>query len=69
MIGRKIRELRQKHEMTQRELSEKLGLTPKMISFYELEERFPPNDIIVKISDIFCVITDYLLGRTDEVHL
>lgn len=65
MIGQRIKELRIKSDLTQKELSEKLGLTPKMISFYELGERFPPNDILMKLSEIFGVTTDYLLGLAD----
>ncbi|KXG78248.1 helix-turn-helix domain-containing protein [Thermotalea metallivorans] len=65
MIGERIRLLRNEKEITQRELAEYLGLTPKMISFYENGERFPPHDIIIKLSDYFNVSTDYLLGKTD----
>lgn len=69
MIGKRIKLLRTNKEITQKELSEYLGLTPKMISFYEKEERFPPHDIITKIADYFKVTTDYLLGRTDDPNL
>ncbi len=37
-----------------------------MISFYERNERIPPIDIIVKLSEIFSVSTDYLLGLSPE---
>ena len=65
MIGIRIKILRDEKEVTQRELAQYLGLTPKMISFYENEERYPPYDIILKLSDYFNCSTDYLLGRTD----
>ena len=65
MIGKIIRELRMEKGVTQNDLSNYLGLTPKMISFYELEERFPPHDIITGLADFFDVSTDYLLGRSD----
>lgn len=63
MIGDRIKELRKEKDVTQKELATFLGLTPKMISFYEKEERFPPHDIILKLSDFFDVSTDYLLGK------
>lgn len=66
MIGQRIRELRLANELTQKELSDYLGLTPKMISFYELEQRVPPSDIILKLAEKFQVSTDYLLGNTNE---
>ncbi|WP_312813810.1 helix-turn-helix transcriptional regulator [Sedimentibacter sp.] len=65
MVGKIIRKLRIEKGITQNELSNYLGLTPKMISFYELGERFPPYDIINKLADYFNVSTDYLLGRSD----
>ncbi|MBE5965827.1 MAG: helix-turn-helix transcriptional regulator [Lachnospiraceae bacterium] len=65
MVGKRIRELRIEKGITQNELSNYLGLTPKMISFYELEQRFPPQDILIKLADYFDVSVDYLLGRND----
>jgi len=65
MVGKRIRQLRKEKGVTQSELANYLGLTPKMISFYELENRYPPHDIILKISDYFNVSTDYLLGKSD----
>lgn len=64
MVGKIIRKLRLEKSVTQNELSNYLGLTPKMVSFYELGERFPPYDIILKLADYFNVSTDYLLGRS-----
>lgn len=66
MIGKRIKLLRTEKEVTQKELADFLSLTPKMISFYEKGERFPPHDIISKLSDYFNVTTDYLLCKTDK---
>ena len=63
MISQRIKELRLEHGLTQKELSDFLGLTPKMISFYELGQRVPPSDIILNLADKFKVSTDYLLGN------
>lgn len=38
-----------------------------MISFYELEQRVPPSDIILKLAERFQVSTDYLLGNDTPV--
>lgn len=43
-----------------------LGLTPKMISFYELGGRYPPHDILTKLAAIFNVSSDYLLGISSK---
>lgn len=55
--------MRIKKGVTQRELADYLGLTPKMISFYENEERFPPHDILLKLSIFFDESVDYILGQ------
>lgn len=65
MLSKRIKLLRLNNELTQKELSDKLGLTPKMISFYELGDRVPPPDVLEKLADIFHVTTDYLLCRAD----
>ena len=65
MLGKRIKKLRTEKGITQSELSNYLGLTPKMVSFYELEQRFPPQDIIIKLADYFNVSADYLLGRSE----
>lgn len=67
-IGRRIKQLRIEQEYTQKQLAEKIGLTPKMISFYENGERVPPIDILLKLVQIFNVSSDYLLGNTDKRH-
>ena len=61
-IGKCIKRLRLENDMTQKELARKLGLTSKMISFYENAERIPPLDIVLKLVSIFNVSSDYLLG-------
>ncbi|WP_298594837.1 helix-turn-helix transcriptional regulator [uncultured Mitsuokella sp.] len=63
MLGKRLRALREDKNQTQKDLAEYLGLTPKMISFYELEQRTPPADIILKLANLYHVTTDYLLGN------
>ncbi len=48
--------------MTQLQLAQRMGVTKSVVSFYELQERTPSPDILVKLSGIFKVSTDYLLG-------
>lgn len=67
-IAKRLKQLRTEECLTQRQLADKLGLTPKMISFYENGERTPPIDILLKLVKIFDVQSDYLLGLTNERH-
>lgn len=65
-LGNRIKNCRTNINLTQKELAQRIGLTPKMVSFYENEERTPPADILINLSQIFGVSTDYLLGLTKD---
>ncbi len=63
MIGQKIKKLRNKKGLLQKELADKLNLSQQTISLYESEKREPDYATLKKIADFFDVSTDYLLGR------
>lgn len=70
-FGYILKDLRQKAGMTQKQLAEKLGVTSSVISYYELSERNPSPEVIIKLAGIFHVSADYLLGieHTDRKTL
>ena len=61
-FGKILKNLRLQAGMTQKQLADKMGLTKAVISYYELQERYPSPDVLIKLSSIFHVSTDYLLG-------
>ena len=61
-FGTKLKELRKQHGLTQQQLADRVGVTKSVISFYELKERAPSPEVLTKLSYIFHVSTDYLLG-------
>jgi len=61
-FGNTLKTLRLHEEMTQAQLSQKLGLTKSVISAYESGLRLPSYDVLIHIAQIFKVSTDYLLG-------
>lgn len=61
-FGNTLKTLRLHEEMTQAQLSQKLGLTKSVISAYETGLRLPSYDGLIHIAQIFKVSTDYLLG-------
>ena len=69
VLGNRIRNLREDNDLTQKELSGMVGLTPKMISFYENNQRTPPVDILIKLSKIFNVTVDYLIGSPTSTSI
>ena len=48
--------------LTQQQLADNIGVTKSVISFYERQERTPSPDVLIKLSSIFHVSTDFLLG-------
>lgn len=65
--GERIKYLREKNGFTQKDIATKLGVEPAAISKYELDMREPNIEAIKKLSTIFNVSIDYLLGRTPNV--
>ena len=61
-FGDRLKELRLQNGMTQKDLADRIGVTKSVISFYELRERTPSPEVLVKLATIFHVSSDYLLG-------
>ena len=61
-FSNRLRELRTQAGLTQLQLAQRLGITKSVISFYELSERAPSPDVLIRLANIFRVSTDYLLG-------
>jgi len=61
-FGNRLKTLRIKKKLTQQQLADLLGLTKSVISAYENGLRYPAYDVLIKISRIFKVSTDFLLG-------
>ena len=64
-MGSRVRELRLKKKLTQKELANQVGTSHSTIS--KIESGFKENadkNVIIKIADLFDVSTDYLLGKS-----
>lgn len=61
LLGKKIKELRNKHKYTQTELANRLGVTRATIAAYENDSRQPSYEVLVKLTRIFKVSLDYLV--------
>ncbi len=60
--GEKIRELREKLGLTQRQLAERIGIGKSTLAMYETKDRMPSPVVLIKLASCFHVSTDYLLG-------
>ena len=57
-----LKDLRKRSGLTQQQLGELMGKSKSIVSYYELQERSPSPNALVKLAAIFHVSTDYLLG-------
>jgi len=61
-FGNKLKSLRTEKHLTQQQVADRIGVTKSMISTYELSSRQPSYEVLIKLSSLFDVSTDYLLG-------
>ena len=61
-FGARLKKLRAQKGMTQETLAAELGVSKSVISYYEMQTRYPSPHVIKKLSAIFHVSADYLLG-------
>lgn len=59
----KLKELRSKYGLTQKQIAERVGVSPSIVSGYETGERTPSTEVLLALSRLFHTSTDYLLGR------
>lgn len=65
-FGENLKKLRQKAGLTQKQLAERLWISKATVSYYEQSLRCPSPEILIKLSNIFHVSTDFLLGIEDK---
>ena len=62
---KRIRELREDHDLTQRQIAAILNITQPQYFRYEQGYRDIPTDILITLADLYKTSTDYILGRTN----
>lgn len=68
-IGKKIKDLRQKHNMTQDELADRLFVTRNAISKWENDKGIPNIDSLKGLAKLFDVSLDYLFGEEEIIKI
>ncbi|MBO5281480.1 MAG: helix-turn-helix transcriptional regulator [Clostridia bacterium] len=66
MTYKRIRDLREDKDITQKEMAKALNCSQQVYSNYELGQRDIPTDILIKLSEFHRVSVDYILGLTDD---
>ena len=65
-LGKKIKTLRLRLEITQEQLSKKIGADIRQISMYENNKIIPSTQVLVRLSEVFGVTLDYLVRDNAE---
>jgi len=60
-IGKRIKQLRKYHNLSQDDVAKYLELQRTAVSSYESGDAIPPTLVVIKLAKLFNVTTDYLL--------
>lgn len=61
-FGRKLRQLREAQGLTQKQVGTRIGVTSSVVSAYENGIRLPSYAALIKLTSLYGVSADYLLG-------
>ena len=64
MAFRRIRDLREDHDLRQVDVAEVLGMSQTGYSKYETGENDIPTAVLIRLADYYETSVDYLLGLT-----
>lgn len=62
-LPKKLKELRIKYGFSQKQVADKLQVSPSIVSGYETGERTPSTEVLLALSYLYNCSTDYLLGK------
>lgn len=65
-IGNRIKFLREKEGLSQKEFAKKMNISRSTASMYESGKNIPPDDIKIIMAKYFGVSLDYLMGLTSD---
>lgn len=68
MLSQRLKSARNRLKLTQEVLANKVNTTKATISNYENGHSTPSNEMLVLLSDVLEISTDYLLGKTDKME-
>lgn len=65
-VYRRIRDLREDSDMTQREMGQVLHCSQQVYANYELGQRDIPTALLIDLARFHHTSVDYILGLTDQ---
>lgn len=65
-MGERLKQLRKNNNLTQKQVGQRIGVAISAVSSYESGVRYPTYESLVKLSRLYNVTTDYLIGLSDR---
>lgn len=65
-FGDRLRALREDNDIKSKDFAKAMNVEASTVTNWEKGNRFPREDILIKIADYFNCSLDYLLARTDN---
>lgn len=62
-LPEKLKTLRSKYGYSQKQVADKVGVSPSVVSAYETGERTPSTEVLLMLSNIYNCSVDFLLGK------
>lgn len=69
LVSERLSELRHSKNLTESELSSKIGFAQTTYSFYEIGKRRPTTMKLLAIAQYYNVSVDYIVGRTNNKNI
>lgn len=62
-LPEKLKAMRIKFGLSQKQVADRLGVSPSIVSAYETGERTPSTEVILSLAYLYQCSTDYLLDK------
>ncbi|MEI2465080.1 helix-turn-helix domain-containing protein [Niallia taxi] len=69
LLAKRLKWLRERERYSQKEIAEKIGMSPPGYQKIEYGDREPKLDVLIKFCEIYEVSADFLLGREDSIFI
>ena len=66
MYFKRLKDLREDHDLVQKDVAAVLGIDQRVYSNYETGKREIPSRLVIKLADYYETSTDYIYGRTNN---
>lgn len=66
MFYPRLKDLRNDHDLMQKQVAAILGIDQRVYSNYETGKREIPARLVISLADFYHTSTDYILGRTNN---